>query len=495
MSNYAVRFENVTKAFPGVKALNNVSFEINKGDVHALIGENGAGKSTLLNIMNGVFCATSGHVYINDKEVKFQNTTEALKFGIAMVHQEINLVEQLTVGQNITLGFEPTKGLKIDFKQMEKTADAILKKLGCRFKSTDRITGLSAGEMQMIAIAKALYHNASIISFDEPTASLSNNEMENLFNIIADLKSQGITIIYVSHKLDEISRLTDRLTILRDGCVVLSSKTSDITRKDMIKNMVGRDVSSYAVRQKPSCAQQEVVLKVENLSGEGFSNINFELHKGEILGLYGLVGAKRTDIVRALFGADKKYSGTVSIKGKIVNINSPEQGLTCGIGLLPEERKTQGFVKLMTNSGNMALASLKKFCRGIAVDKNLIDKNFEKFRTLVQLSTKDPESFTSTLSGGNQQKVILAKWLSTNVDILIFDEPTKGVDVGAKAEIYNLMEEFVSTGKSIIMVSSELPEIIGMSDNVIVIYQGRITANLSRQELCEETIISHVMGE
>jgi ribose transport system ATP-binding protein len=495
MDNSAIKFENVTKSFPGVRALKNVSFEINKGDVHALIGENGAGKSTLLNILNGVFCADSGNVFIEGKKVSFQNTTEALKFGIAIVHQEINLVTQLTVGQNISLGFEPKTRFTIDFKQMDKTADEILKRLGCKFKSTDSISGLSAGEMQMIAIAKALYHKARIISLDEPTASLSNSEMENLFSIIADLKAQGITIIYVSHKLDEISRLCDRLTILRDGNVVMTSNVADITREEMIKNMVGRDVSSYAVRQKPTCIQPEVVLKVDNMCGEGFQNISFELHKGEILGISGLVGAKRTEIVRTLFGADRKYSGSISIRGKKVNISSPEEGLACGIGLLPEERKTQGFIKLMSNSSNMALASLKQFCNKIVIDNKLIDKNFNKYAALVQLSTKDPNSLTRTLSGGNQQKVILAKWLSTNADILIFDEPTKGVDVGAKAEIYALMEEFVSTGKSIIMVSSELPEIIGMSDNVVVVYQGRITAKLNRQELCEETILNHAMGE
>lgn len=495
MDQPIIRFESVTKIFSGVRALDNVSFEIKKGEVHALLGENGAGKSTLLNILHGVYRADSGSVYIEGKKVQFVNPSEALNFGIAKVHQEVNLVQQLTVGQNIALGYEPRKGLAVDFKTMNDKVNKILKRLGCRFKSSDSIVGLSMGEMQMIAIAKALYHNAKIISFDEPTASLSNTETDKLFEIIYELKAKGITILYVSHKLDEIYKIVDRASILRDGKYICTCEVALTKREEIIKKMVGRDVSSYAVRLKPSCVQRETILEVNGMNGDGFKDISFKLHKGEILGLAGLVGAKRTEVVRALFGADHRTSGTVRIKGKEVKIKSPEQGVAHGIGLLPENRKTQGFIRLMNNANNMALAALKRFCYGFILDHGLILKNFYYYADLVKLNPKNPEAITENLSGGNQQKVILAKWLSSGVDILIFDEPTKGVDIGAKEEIYKLMEALVAEGKSIIMVSSELPEIIGMCDRVLVMHEGRITAELNRNELTEESILKHAMGE
>ena len=495
MQEPIVRFEHINKIFPGVKALDDVSFSIQRGEIYALLGENGAGKSTLLNILHGVYTATSGDVYIEGKKVNFETPQDALNAGIAKVHQEVNLVPQLKVGQNIALGYEPSKGLFVDYKKMNSTGNEILQKLGCRFKAEDGIGGLSAGEKQMIAIAKALYHNARIISFDEPTASLSHTEINNLFRIINQLREEGVTIIYVSHKLDEIFQIVDRASVMRDGQLVSVCEIAKTNTEELIRNMVGRDVSKYATRTKPRCATDEVVLEVKDLKGDAFDNISFCLHKGEILGLAGLVGAGRTEMMRVLYGADKALGGEIRKNGKIIHITSPEKALKAGIGLLPEDRKTQGFIPLMTNGDNMSLAALPDFCRFSVVNKKAKVNNFHKYGKRVHLSTDDPDTMTSNLSGGNQQKVILAKWLSTASDILIFDEPTKGIDVGAKEEIYELMEEFVAEGKSIIMISSEMTEIIGMSDRVIVVRNGVMTAELTQEEFSEEKILSYALED
>lgn len=495
MSETMICFENIQKKFPGVYALKGVSFCVEKGEVHALLGENGAGKSTLLNILHGVFTASEGDVYIEEEKVNFTTPVEALKYGIAKVHQEIHMVDCLSVGQNIALGFESQRHGMLDYREIYEKTDEILKQLGCSFKSRDNIDGLSVGELQMIAIAKSLYHNAKIISFDEPTASLSSAETEKLFTIIEELKKKGITILYISHKLDEIFRIADRATILRDGTYIMTTKVSDITKEELIKNMVGRDVSSYAVRLNSPCIQEEIVMDVRKLCGNGFRDISFVLHKGEILGVSGLVGAKRTEVMRAIFGIDKKSSGEVYVHGKQIDIKSPQEALKNGIGLISENRKTEGFVPVMNNAMNMGMAVLPSFYQGIGLNKQLIYNNFRVFGDKVQLNIMNPEHLTQNLSGGNQQKVILAKWLATNVDILIFDEPTKGVDVGAKAEIYALMEAFVAEGKSIIMISSELPEVIGMSDRIIVLKEGRMSALVNREEFSETVLLGHAIGE
>ena len=489
----AVQFDDVSKIYPGVKALTGVSFSIRRGEIHALLGENGAGKSTLLNILHGVTQADGGDIHVLGEKRHFAGTTEALAAGIAKVHQEIHLVPQLTVGQNIALGFEPRKLLGIDFKEMYRHTDAILASLGCRFRGRDYLTGLSVGEMQMIVIAKALFHETKIISFDEPTASLSKAETDKLFETILSLKRKGITMLYVSHKLDEVFQLADRASILRDGSYILTTDVAKTDKAELIRNMVGRDVSSYAVRTQASQARPEVALEVDNLCGDGFFDISFQLRRGEILGFSGLVGSKRTEVVRTLFGADRAYSGTIRMNGAPVTIRSPEQGLANGIGLLTENRKTQGFIPIFSNCDNMALTALRKFSRAKVVSSREKRRNFDSLSESVRLNIRNPDHLTANLSGGNQQKVILAKWLSSDVDVLIFDEPTKGVDVGAKSEIYALMEAYVATGKSIILVSSELPEIIGMCDRALVMRNGRIVAALDREDFSEETLLSHAM--
>ena len=362
-----IHFSNITKQFPGNKALDSVDFTVDKGEIHALLGENGAGKSTLLNILHGIYPDYDGNVEIDGRKVGFKNANDAIEFGIAKVHQEVNLVTELTVGQNIALGYEVTRGFFVDYDAMYKKTDVILERLGCKFRSRDRVTSLSTGEMQMILIAKALFHNAKIISFDEPTSALTDREVDRLLKMIMELKDQGITILYITHRLDEVFAIADRASILRDGTYITTLNMKDTSKEELIRHMVGRDVSAYAVRNNPLCAAGEVVLEARDLCKNGvFEHISFELHRGEILSFAGLVGSKRTDVMRAIFGADPYTSGEVYIKGKRAEIKSPKDALQYSLGLIPENRKTQGFVKNFTNASNMALASMNRFCsRGL----------------------------------------------------------------------------------------------------------------------------------
>lgn len=494
-----IKFNHIRKEFPGVVALDDISFSVKKGEVHAILGENGAGKSTLLNILHGVYHATSGTVEIDGKPVKFDSTYDAITQGVIKVHQEVEVVENLTVGQNIALGFETQKAGFLDYKEIYKRCDEILDELGCTIRSTDSIKGLGVGDLQMIAIAKSLYFKANVVSFDEPTSALSEPEIERLFKIIRKMKSEGITILFISHKLDELFEICDRVTIMRDGTYVDTYNMKDITSADLIRAMVGRDVSNYAKREMPSCVEKDiVVLEAKHLKGDTFNDISFKLYKGEILGFSGLVGARRTEVMRAIFGRDPLYAGEVLIDGKKVSIHSTEEALRYGIGLVSEDRKREGFIPTMSNNRNVSIPSMKRFSHGLFgfLNESEMKKEFNKFAELVKLNNRDPEYKTINMSGGNQQKVIVAKWLESNTKILIFDEPTKGVDVGAKAEIYKLMEEFVARGNSIIMVSSELPEVIGMSDRVIVMREGVITGELTdRSEFTEVNLLSHAMGD
>lgn len=489
-----IKFKNITKRFGQNTALNDVSFEIKKGEVHALLGENGAGKSTLLNILHGIYSEFEGNIELDGQNVRFQSATEAIDAGISKVHQEVTSVTELSAGQNVALGYEPKKGFLIDYDKLYKTTDVFLKRLGCSFDSKSSVKNLSVGEVQMIVIAKALYQNAKIISFDEPTSALSDKEAENLLNVIEELKSAGITILYVTHRLDEVFKIADRATILRDGKYIGTYNIKDITKQQLINNMVGRDVSSFAVRNKPFCAKDETVLKVENLSLDGvFNDISFELKKGEILSFAGLVGSKRTDVMMTIFGRYQKTSGKIYINGKEVDIKTPEHAVKSKIALIPENRKTQGVVKNFTNEENISLASMNKYINGLFINFGKTNKNALEKIDALKIHPKDSNYITASLSGGNAQKVIIGKWLSTDSDIIIFDEPTKGIDVGAKAEIYAIMEDLVHQGKSIIMVSSELPEVIGMSDRVVVMREGRKVTELVGGNLTESEILSYSM--
>lgn len=492
-----IEFNNVSKSFYGVKVLRNVNFSIKKGEVHALLGENGAGKSTLLNILHGIYTDYDGSVILNDKKINFKNANDAIINGkISKVHQETNIVKELTVGENITLGHEPKYcKMFLDRKKMHILANKILNSLQCRFKSEDMTDNLSAGDLQMIAIAKALFHNSKVVSLDEPTASLTNKETDALFETILKLKRNLITVIYVSHRLEEIFKIADRATILRDGAYINTLEVANTSREEIISNMVGRNVNLTDVRDANNYIKEETYLQVNNLTkSPAFYNINFDLKKGEILGFFGLIGSGRTDIMRTIFGADKKTSGDIFVKGKIANIKNTKDALNLGIGLIPEDRKNQGFIKYETNNDNIALTCLNKFTDFIFVNESKKMKNSLKYVRELNIHPSDIYYLTQNLSGGNQQKVILAKWMSTDSDILIFDEPTKGVDIAVKADIYSLMNEFVKNGKSIIIVSSELPEIMAVSDRIIVMYEGRQTANILRKDFNEEYILNYAMG-
>lgn len=495
LSENMLSFQHISKSFPGVKALRDVSFSIRKGEVHALVGENGAGKSTLLNILKGIYQPDEGQIIYDGSSIKIKSPGHASSIGINMVHQEINLVPELTVGQNILLGNEPMgKGIAINYRELYKRCNEALKELDCPFSDKEQVKKLSAAQMQMIAIARSLMYNSKVVAFDEPTASLSNAETRHLFEIINKLKNNGTSIIYVSHRLEEIFEIADRVTVLRDGKVIDTLNVKDVDKKTLVRLMVGREVSEY-MQHAANYSTEEVALKVENLTSDGvFENVNFELKRGEILGISGLVGSKRTDVVRAIFGADKFTSGNIYMNGKPIKIKSPNKAIKAGIALLPEERKSQGFIKLMSNDMNVNISSLDKSMKRGKLDYRVLKKNTEYYIKELKITPPNPDMETTNLSGGNQQKIVLAKWLSINSQIIIFDEPTRGLDVGAKSEIYRLMDEFVRNGNSIIMVSSELPEILGMSDRIIVMHEGKAVATLNGAEATEVDVLHYAMG-
>ncbi len=495
LSENMLSFQHISKSFPGVKALRDVSFSIRKGEVHALVGENGAGKSTLLNILKGIYQPDEGQIIYDGSSIKIKSPGHASSIGINMVHQEINLVPELTVGQNILLGNEPMgKGIAINYRELYKRCNEALKELDCPFSDKEQVKKLSAAQMQMIAIARSLMYNSKVVAFDEPTASLSNAETRHLFEIINKFKNNGTSIIYVSHRLEEIFEIADRVTVLRDGKVIDTLNVKDVDKKTLVRLMVGREVSEY-MQHTANYSTEEVALKVENLTSDGvFENVSFELKRGEILGISGLVGSKRTDVVRAIFGADKFTGGNIYMNGKPIKIKSPNKAIKAGIALLPEERKSQGFIKLMSNDMNVNISSLDKSMKRGKLDYRALKKNTEYYIKELKITPPNPDMETTNLSGGNQQKIVLAKWLSINSQIIIFDEPTRGLDVGAKSEIYRLMDEFVRNGNSIIMVSSELPEILGMSDRIIVMHEGKAVATLNGAEATEVDVLHYAMG-
>ncbi len=489
-----IEFEHVGKTFPGQKALDDVSFSIRKGEIHAIIGENGAGKSTLLNILHGVFPATTGEIRIDGKAVKFAEIADAIDAGIAKVHQEIVSIPDMTVAENLFMGKEPGRYGIIDKKKMNQDTETLLKRLNCNIQPTDRMGDLSTGQKQMVSIAKALEVNATVISFDEPTASLSDKEVETLFGIIHDLKEKGITILYISHKMNEIFQMCDRATVLRDGKYIKTIEMAKTTRDEVIQAMVGRDISLFAKRTMP-CQKKgtEPVLRVDGLCSDLFNQISFDLYAGEILGFFGLVGAGRTEVMRAIFGADPYTKGSVILNGKEIHCKSPHEAIERGIALISENRKEEGILPNFDNKDNISLASLKKYMSGIVINDNKKKQNALEKGKQVGMKPNDPAFMTVSLSGGNAQKVILARWMSTDATVMIFDEPTKGIDIGAKADIYLLMEKMAEQGVAIIMVSSELTEVMGMSDRIIVMRDGEITGELAKEEFSEQNILNYTV--
>ena len=479
--------KGITKTFPGVVALDNVDLQVKPGTIHALIGENGAGKSTLMKVLNGVYPATSGEIYLDGEKLELKDVKDAQEKGISIIYQEFNLINTLTVAENIFLG-RYNGASKVKWKELREKAKELLATLGFDFDVNKIVGHLSTAEKQLVEIAKALSFNAKVIVMDEPTSSLTEKEVDMFFPIIERLKQNGITVIYISHKLDEIYRLCDNVTIMRDGKVTGNSEVNKISRDEIIEKMVGRSLDmEYPPR---TATPGDVMLEVRNLCRrDELKNISFELHKGEILGIAGLVGAGRTELAEAIFGADPADSGDILINGEKVEIKSTISGKKHSIGLVTEDRKETGLVLPMTVSQNITVTDLDQACDGILLNKKKEKDAADKYVESLKIKTPSIEQTLVNLSGGNQQKVALAKWLYTDSDILILDEPTRGIDVGAKFDIYCLMNELTERGKAIIMISSELPEVIGMADRIIVMHGGEIKGELSGEDMTAEAVM------
>ncbi len=494
--NVLLRLENISKSFYGTQVLHDICFEVRQGEVHALLGENGAGKSTLLNILTGVFIPDSGNIYLDNREIEINNPSVANKLGINKVHQELQLIPELTVGQNIFLGHEP-KGILpglIQWGDMYRKSNDVLRRLDADFSSKEKVKNLSTAQMQMVEIAKALQLESRILALDEPTSSLTDVEINKLFEIIKLLRKNGTAIIYVSHRLEEVFQIADRMTILRDGNYIGTYGIKELDKPKLIKLMVGRELNDV-MRSDRQRTSGEVVLEIRNLVLQKSKNkINFCLRKGEILGIAGLVGSGRTELVRAIFGADKARKGEIYLHGKRISIKSPSDAINHGIALIPEDRKRQGFVSILSNKSNICLPSLTNLRTGGLINHKKMANIANKSVMSLKITPQKIDKPTREMSGGNQQKIVLAKWLSKNSEIMIFDEPTRGVDVGAKSEIYKLMHDLADQGNSIIMVSSELPEILGMSDRVLVMHEGSINGEIFAQEATEEKILHFAMG-
>jgi len=501
--NYILEMENITKEFPGVKALDGVSFKVKEREIHALIGENGAGKSTLVKILSGVYPTGTydGKIFLNGKEEEFKTIKDSEKKGISIIYQELALVKQLNIVENIFLGNEINKNGIIDFDQAFVKAEKMLNEVNLNVNPYTKVLNLGVGQQQLVEIAKALSKETKILILDEPTAALTETEIENLFNILKFLKKKGVTCIYISHKLDEIFEIADRVTILRDGKAINTNEISNLTRNNIISYMVGREMTQLFPYQDHQTG--DMVFEVNNWTVAHpelqdkilLDNISFEARKGEILGIAGLMGSGRTELAKSIFGAlNTKKTGEIIIDGKLVIINNPRNAIEAGIGYLSENRKEEGLNLEMDVKKNITMASHDQISNKGILDGNLEIKNSELYVRKLSIKTPSLEQKTNNLSGGNQQKVSLAKWLMTRPKVLFLDEPTRGIDVGAKQEIYNLMIELISEGICIIMISSELPEILGMSDRVLVMHEGKINGRLSREESSQEKIMYYATG-
>lgn len=492
MSEYRLEMKGVVKTFPGVKALNHAQLQLKPGHVHALMGENGAGKSTLMKCLIGIHPPTSGKIVFEGKEIQFKNTLEALNSGISMIHQELSPVPERSVCENLWLGRAPRKGLIIDHKKMRQDSIELFNKLNLDVDPDEKMGNLTVAKMQMVEIAKAVSYDSRIVIMDEPTSSLTDAEVEHLFRIIAELKEKNVAIIYISHKMDEIFRISDDITVYRDGEYIATDRAENLNVDKVIQLMVGREVNNMF--PKVECPIGETILKVENLSaGRAVKNVSFELHRGEILGMAGLVGAGRTETAEAIFGMRHMTGGKIYKDGQELHIKSPEDAIANKIGLLTEDRRGNGIVGLLSIQDNTVLANLKKY--GFPLNHKKMREDTEEY--VKKLNTKTPsiETPIQNLSGGNQQKVLVGRWLLTNPDILIVDEPTRGIDVGAKAEIHSLITKLAGEGKAIIMISSELPEVMGMSDRIVVMHEGIMTAILDRKDFSSELILKYATSE
>ena len=481
MSEYVVELKNITKRFPGVVAMKNMSIGIRPGEIHGLIGENGAGKSTLIKVLTGVHTPEEGDIFVDDQKVVFKNPVQSREAGIACVYQELNIVKQLSVTDNVFMGRAIKKNGLLDYSRMHAEAEEALKSLGHPEINVKKECGkLGVGLQQMVEIAKAVSLDAKLIIMDEPTSSLGKEEIAQLMETVRGLKAKGVAILFVSHKLEELFELCDRVTVMRDGEHIVTEDIANMTEDSLINAMVGRTLDN--LYPKEFGVKGEVWLEAKGLKEAGvLHDVSFQAHAGQITGFAGLVGAGRTETMRAIFGADRLDSGEVCVKGEKVTIRTPKDAIRHKIAFLTEDRKGQGLVLSLDVRTNLILANMKGFCNGPFLDKKRIEASGNGNVSALKIKTPSLDEVTAQLSGGNQQKVVIGKWVNIDADIFIFDEPTRGIDVGAKIEVYRVMNDLVKNGKCVIMVSSELPEILAMSDHVVVMREGRVMADLERE--------------
>ena len=489
-----LEMRSITKRFPGVLALSDVSFDVRAGEVHALVGENGAGKSTLMKILSGVYERDGGEILFKGKPYEPKSPRQAQAAGITTIYQELNQVPYLSVTENIFLGSELMRGPFVDWPAMHRQSSQLLAKLHLEIDPRTQLDHLGVAQQQMVEVAKALHHKADLIIMDEPTSALSVREIEDLFGIISELQAAGVAMVYISHHLDEAFAVSNRITVLRDGRHTGTYPTGELNVEKLIRLMVGRDLAEQF--PKEDAPRGEEVLRVENLNqGRKLVDINFSAYAGEVLGIAGLVGAGRTELVRAIFGADFIDSGSIYVDGREVHIRSPRDAIRAGIALLTEDRKQQGLVLKMSTRENITMAVLNRLTGGPFTSRTKEEMLAQGYIDSMAIKTPSQDQLTINLSGGTQQKVVLAKWMATNPKVLVFDEPTRGIDVGAKVEIYKLINEFAREGVAVLMISSELPEILGMSDRIMVIHEGRIAGFLDRAEATQERILELATGQ
>ena len=489
-----LEMRHINKAFSGVQALGDVQFHLKRGEVHAFMGENGAGKSTLMKILTGVYQRDSGEVLIDGKPVIYQNTAEAMADGVVIVHQELNMMDDLKVYENIFIGRENMTGFLINDHENIKNTKKLFDEIGVSIDPNAKVGDLTVGQQQMVEIAKAVSHDAKIVVFDEPTSALTQAEIKELFTIIDDLRSKDIGIIYITHRMDEVFQISDRITVLRDGTFVGTTNTADTNKDELISMMVGRELTEEVKTKSQVPEDAEVVLEVEHLSaGRMVKDVSFNLHKGEILGVSGLMGAGRTEMARLIYGAEQPEKGTIRLNGEEVQIKSTSDAVAMGIGYLSEDRRRYGVLAEKNITENTVLPSLTKYISAGLINDAKAKRDAVEYNKTVSTKMTSVDQKVRTLSGGNQQKVVVAKWLLRDSDILIFDEPTRGIDVGAKAEIYELMQNLADQGKSIIMISSEMQEILRMSDRVVVMCEGRVTGIVPIEEATQEKILGYAM--
>ena len=488
---YVLELEHIRKEYPGVVALKDVTLQLRRGEILGLIGENGAGKSTLIKCCSGAVIPTSGKIKVNGKEFDRMTPQLAAENGIAIIYQEFNNVGELSAAENLFLGRPIRNGIMIDRKAMEEEARKAFEQLQIKINPAELVKNLSVGYQQMIEIAKAIQQHAKVLIMDEPSAPLTTNEVENMFKVVELLRKQGVSIIYISHRLEEIFRLSDRIEVIRDGEYVDTLITPKATVDELIKLMVGREMTQKYPERKDCIDRNKVVLELQNVCGNGDKDMTFKIHAGEVLGLGGLVGAGRTELAEVIFGSRRKESGKMLLNGREINPKSPREAIDLGIALVPEDRKRHG--ALLTNSikNNINMPIYERISKASVINSPVEKANAEKYRKDIQIKCPSVNQLVKNLSGGNQQKVILGKWLAADSQLIIFDEPTRGIDVGAKYEIYKLINDLVESGRSVLMISSEMEELIGMSDRIIVLAEGVMTGELQKEEFNADTIMAY----